>query len=97
MKKYITNFAITMACFVTLLAPTSAFAFCDGCVTGAVNLLDASVQAMNATISQLLYNIGIAINENGNKVSHTIEAASRSEREFGVVQEKNRRYEDARQ
>jgi len=66
-------------------------------VNASVNGVTASVNAMNTSVSQLLYNIGTAINQNTSKVSSTIEAASRSEREFAVAQERNRRYEDARQ
>ena len=84
-----------------LVASTPAFAICDGCVTGAVTLMNTAVTgavtAMNASVSQLLFNIGMAINQNGNKVASTVEAASRAQREFDVVQEKNRRVEDARQ
>jgi hypothetical protein len=66
-------------------------------VNASVNGVTTSVTAMNTSVSRLLYSIGTAINENTTKVSSTVEAASRSEREFAVAQERNRRYEDARQ
>lgn len=69
----------------------------DAAVLAAVNLVNASVIAMDASVTRLLYNIGMAINQNGQKVSSTIEAASKAQREFNVAQESNRRVEDARQ
>jgi hypothetical protein len=74
-----------------------AFAVCDGCVVNAVQLVNASVNTMHTSLSQLLYNLGLATNQNGAKIASTIETASNSQREFSIVQEKSRRLEDARQ
>jgi len=56
-----------------------------------------SINAMNTSLYNVLYSIGTAINENTSKVSDTVETAARSQRELAVAQERNRRYEDARQ
>lgn len=101
MKKFRMT-ALASGVLVTgLVASTPALAVCDGCVVGAVNTanlaITGAVTAMNASVSTLLYNIGMAINQNGNKVASTVEAASRAQREFEVAQEKNRKVEDARQ
>lgn len=77
--------------------PAHAIAVYDAAVFSAVNILNTSVTAMNTTIAGLLYNIGQAINQNGQKTASTIEAASKAQREFNTVQETNRRLEDARQ
>ncbi len=94
--------ALASGFFVTgLFASTPALAVCDGCVVAAVttaNLaITTAISSMNSSVSKLLYNIGMAINQNGNKVASTVETAARTQREFGVAQEKNRRVEDARQ
>ncbi|MEQ2321287.1 conjugal transfer protein TraW [Xanthomonas euvesicatoria pv. euvesicatoria] len=84
-----------------LVASTPAFAICDGCVVGAVNaasnMITGAITAMNTSLSTLLYNLGMAVNENGNKTASTIEAAARAQRENDVNMEMNRRIEDARQ
>ncbi|HET9642050.1 MAG TPA: conjugal transfer protein TraW, partial [Burkholderiaceae bacterium] len=61
-----------------------------------INGVTTAVNAMNTNLYQVLYNMGMAINQNTSKVSSTVEAAARSERELAVAQERNRRYEDAR-
>ncbi|MCC7005923.1 MAG: conjugal transfer protein TraW [Ottowia sp.] len=60
-------------------------------------LVLAAVTAMNTSMSTLLYNIGLATNQNGQKIASTIEAAAKTQREFEVAQDKSRRLEDARQ
>jgi hypothetical protein len=93
-----------LAIYAALTSPShAAVPVIDVAVLAAVNMVNASVNAvtaavnaMNSSLSQLLYNIGTAINQSTSKVSSTVEAASRSEREFAVAQERNRRYEDAR-
>jgi hypothetical protein len=69
-------------------------------VRAAYPVYDASVnmtiKALESSLLLLLHNIGAAINENGNKTANTVEAAARAEREFAIVQEKNRRTENAR-
>lgn len=69
----------------------------DAAVFGAVNAVNASIVAMNTSVTNLLYQIGAAINQNGQKTASTIEAASKAQRDFATVQETNRRLEDARQ
>ncbi len=66
-------------------------------VTSAVNGTTTAVSAMNTSVSQLLQKIGTSVNENGQKISSTIEADGKSQREFSVGQEKNRKLEEARQ
>lgn len=82
-------------------ASAPAHAVCDGCVVAAVEIanitITTAITSLNTAVSQMLYNIGMAINQNGNKVASTIETASQAEREFAVAQEKNRRTEDSRQ
>jgi hypothetical protein len=87
------------ACALTISAPAFAggWPVYDALVHLAVNAVNTSINTMSQSLSQLLQNIGSAINENGNKIAHTVEAAARAEREFKVAQEKNRRIEDARQ
>lgn len=101
MKKYFypTRLSLTITLLATLGAPRSAHAIpvFDAAVLAAVNVLNASVTSMNTTIAGLLYNIGQAINQNGQKTASTIEAAAKAQREFNTVQETNRRLEDARQ
>jgi hypothetical protein len=90
------------------MSPKPAYAICDGCVVGAVETANlsitlavaattASVNAMNVSVSQMLYQVGTAVTQGSSKVANTVETASRVEREFAATQEKNRRYEDARQ
>lgn len=78
-----------------------AWAICDGCVVGAVEqanvAITAAISAMNTSISTLLYNVGLAVNQNGAKLASTVEATGRAQREFDVAMEKGRRLEDARQ
>lgn len=94
--------------FLGMLASKPAYAICDGCVVGAVetanlsitmavNATTASVVALNTSMSTLLYQVGTAITQSGSKVANTVETAARTQREFDSLQEKNRRYEDARQ
>lgn len=66
-------------------------------VTAAINGTTAAVTSMNASVSQLLQMIGTSINENGQKIASTIEADGKTQREFSVGQEKNRKLEEARQ
>ncbi|WP_157118957.1 conjugal transfer protein TraW [Azohydromonas lata] len=75
----------------------AAVAVFDAAVLAAVNAVNVSVQALNTSVSSLLYQIGTAINQQTSKVSSTVEAAARAQREFDTAQERNRRYEDARQ
>lgn len=84
-----------------LTSSPPVYALCDGCVVGAVTAsttsITAAIGALATSLNTMLYNIGLAVNQNGAKVSSTIEAASRAQREFDVNQEANRRIEDARQ
>ncbi|MHC8347713.1 conjugal transfer protein TraW [Pseudomonas sp. RT6P73] len=66
-------------------------------VTGAVNGTTAAVNSMNSSVTQLLQKIGTSVNENGQKIAKTIEADGKTQREFAVSQEKNRKLEEARQ
>ena len=101
------NVKLVQACVVLagVLWAAPAYAICDGCVVAAVQVasltitssITASITAMNSAVSELLYNLGLAINQNGAKTASTIETTGRAQREFDVVQEKNRRLEDARQ
>lgn len=61
------------------------------------SLVLAAVTAMNTSMSTLLYNIGLATNQNGQKIASTIEAAAKTQREFEVMKDKSHRLEDARQ
>ncbi|MCS6428048.1 conjugal transfer protein TraW [Burkholderia thailandensis] len=102
MKKKIVMKPLAAAALVGgLMASTPAFAICDGCVVGAVNVanttITGAISAMNTSVSTLLYNLGVAVNENGSKTASTIEAAARAQRENDVNMEMNRRVEDARQ
>ncbi|WP_426212432.1 conjugal transfer protein TraW [Massilia sp. TWP1-3-3] len=82
-------------------ATGAARAVCDGCVVGAVTTANTSITsaigALGTSMNSMLYNIGLAVNQNGNKVASTVETAARAQREFDANQEKNRRIEDARQ
>jgi len=78
-------------------AHASGWPVFDGALLAAVNVLNASVVALNTSVSNLLYNIGMAINQNGQKVASTIEASAKAQRDFDTVQQTNRRLEDARQ
>jgi hypothetical protein len=86
---------------ISMANSTPAFAVCDGCVVNAVRtantMITSAINSMNGSVSQLLYNVGMAVNQNGSKIASTVEAAARTQREFGINQEKNRRLEDARQ
>jgi len=78
-------------------APASAV--CDGCVVAAVQAASLSITAaiatMNASVTTMLYNVGLAVNQSGNKVSHTIEASAQAARDFSVEQERNRKLYDS--
>lgn len=96
--------AIQLACAtlvigagVSLPARASGMPVIDAALLLAVNTLNASVVAMNTSVSNLLYNLGLAVNQNGQKVASTIEASSKAQRDFDIVQQTNRRLEDARQ
>lgn len=69
----------------------------DAALLAAVTSLTASVTAMNTSVSNLLYNMGMAVNQNGQKVASTVEATAKAQREFDTVQQTNRLLEDARQ
>lgn len=102
MKKNIVMKPLSAAALISgLVASTPAFAICDGCVAGAVNTasstITSAISAMNTSVNTLLYNLGVAVNENGSKTANTIEAAARAQRENDVNMEMNRRFEDARQ
>lgn len=98
-KRIFARPCMTFVVLAILSGPTPAHAFpvFDAAVLAAVNMVNMSVAAMSSSISTLLYNIGEAINQNGQKTARTIEAASKAQREFNTVQETNRRLEDARQ
>lgn len=66
-------------------------------VNTSVASVTASVNAMNTNLYQVLYQIGTAITQGTGKISSTVETSARSQRELTVAQERNRRYEDARQ
>ncbi|WP_256354673.1 conjugal transfer protein TraW [Pseudomonas reactans] len=66
-------------------------------VNTSINGTTSAVSAMNMNVSQLLQKIGTSVNENGQKVASTIEANGKTQREFSVGQEKNRKVEEARQ
>lgn len=90
--------AVALAvCLVASQPSMAAVAVIDAAVLAAVNAVNVSVQALNTSVSTLLYQIGTAINQQTSKVSSTVEAAARAQREFDAAQERNRRYEDARQ
>ena len=78
-------------------AQASGWPVFDGAVLAAVNIVNASITALNGNLTRLLQSIGQAINENGAKVASTVEATGKVGREFSTEQEKNRRIEDARQ
>lgn len=92
---------LAVLALVVGLLPSPVLAICDGCVVGAVQGANISITTAIATlttsINTMLYNIGMAVNENGSKIASTVETASRTEREFSVAQEKSRRMEDARE
>lgn len=94
---------IRMACAALVLstaaipAHATGWPVFDGAVLMAIEALNASVVALNTSVSNLLYNIGLGVNQNGQKVASTIEAASKAQRDFDAVQQTNRRLEDARQ
>lgn len=78
-------------------AKASGWPVVDALLIAAVNTLNASVVAMNTSISNLLYNMGSAVNQNGQKVASTVEATAKAQREFDTIQQTNTRLEDARQ
>nr|WP_172687552.1 conjugal transfer protein TraW [Pseudomonas syringae]ARO44786.1 IncI1 plasmid conjugative transfer protein TraW [Pseudomonas syringae pv. actinidiae] len=91
-----------------MFASKPAYAICDGCVVGAVetanlsitlavNTTTAAVGAMASSVNAMLYQVGTAVTQGSSKVANTVETAARVDREFAATQEKNRRYEDARQ
>lgn len=80
-----------------ILPAHAAWPVIDAAVLAAVTTVNASVVALNTSVTRLLYEIGTAINQNGQKTVSTIEAASKAQRDFANVQETNRRLEDARQ
>lgn len=84
---------------VLFAAPASASGWpvFDAAVLAAVNTVNASITALDTSMTTLLSNIGQAINQNGQKVASTIEAAAKVDREFAVAHETSRRLEDARQ
>ncbi|MES2264674.1 MAG: conjugal transfer protein TraW [Pseudomonadota bacterium] len=69
----------------------------DAAVATAVGTVTLSVNALNSSVTNMLYQIGLAINQNGQKTASTIEASSKAQRDFSTVQETSRRFEDARQ
>ncbi|RBG57872.1 conjugal transfer protein TraW, partial [Xanthomonas oryzae pv. oryzae] len=65
MKKNIVMKPLAAAALICgLVASTPAFAICDGCVVGAVSVatttITGAISAMNTSVSQLLYNLGVA-------------------------------------
>lgn len=101
MNKTLTR-ALAGSLFITGLAgPAPAYAVCDGCVVGAVataaTTITSAIAALGTSMNTVLYNIGLAVNQNGAKTASTIETAARAQREFDTNQERNRRIEDARQ
>lgn len=89
--------ALVIGAGVSLPARASGMPVIDAALLVAVNTLNASVVAMNTSVGNLLYNLGLAVNQNGQKVASTIEASSKAQRDFDIVQQTNRRLEDARQ
>lgn len=92
-KNLIKFFSIGL-CFMGM--PTYAsMPVIDSAVLAAINLmsstLNTSITTLNASLSQMLYQIGGAINQNGGKIASTIEAASKSNQDFQVIQQKNER------
>lgn len=49
-----------------------------------------------ANLTREVYNVGMAVVDNANKVSNTVDAASQADRELEIEQEKNRRIDGAR-
>jgi len=93
---------------VGMFASKPAYAICDGCVVGAVETANLSITlavaattsavgAMATSVNTMLYQVGTAVTQGSSKVANTVETAARVDREFAATQEKNRRYEDARQ
>lgn len=94
--------AVALAACLAVSQPAfAAWPVFDAAVLMAVQALDASlnasINAMNTNLYNVLYQIGTAINQQTSKVSSTVETAARAQREFDSAQERNRRYEDARQ
>lgn len=104
-KRFPKRQALALAACLTASQPAFAvWPVIDAAVLAAVQTLNASVQAVDASVKAMheslynvLYQIGTAINQQTSKVSSTVEAAARAQREFETAQERNRRYEDARQ
>ncbi len=98
LKRFPTRRAVALAtCLVASQPASAAWPVIDAAVLAAVTALNTSVNAMHTNLYNLLYQIGTAINQQTSKVSSTVEAAARAQREFDTAQERNRRYEDARQ
>lgn len=98
--------AISAVFGFTLSFSSVSSAYCDGCVvaavhqgsamiTAAVNGVNGSIIAMNTSVSQLLFNLGIAVNQNGSKISAAIEANGKILRDFATEQARNSRMEEA--
>jgi len=95
---------VVSSALVSTSAHATGWPVFDAAVLQAVTTVNTSVQslieavnAMNTNLYDVLYNIGTAINQGTGKISDTVETAARSQRELAVAQERNRRYEDARQ
>lgn len=76
---------------------------CDACVVNAVTNVGASINANLSTINgqlgtanMTLNSIGSAINSNGSKIVNTIDQTSKSQREFEVYRDKNRKISEAK-
>lgn len=89
--------AALLGAALTTPAHATGWPVFDAALLAAVNTLNASVVAMNTSVTNLLYNIGLAVNQNGQKMASTVEATAKAQREFDTVQQTNRRLEDARQ
>lgn len=91
--------ACLLAANATAMAPAraSGMPVFDAAVATALGVLNTNVVALNTSMTNLMMNLGLAINQNGQKLASTIEAASKAQRDFDTVQQTNRRLEDARQ
>jgi hypothetical protein len=103
--------AVALVCLGAAPAAHALVPVIDAAMIAVGNLINASVQSVNSSVQSvnqsiksmdksvqdLLQKVGTAVNQNGTKIANTVEAASRSEREFMTAQERNRRLEDARQ
>jgi len=54
-----------------------------------------AIGEMNSTLAGLLYNIGTAINQNGSKISSTIQQAAQTQQQYEAAQQQARRSVDA--